>query len=136
MSPWGSIPTTVSTLILRHQKQQARTRHLFLEEYSETKVFEITTTPFFQRFVRPRIFKEEPDEPHTREVMENELPPVLDYLSGELGNDDFLIDNQFCIADIAVCSPFVNMQIGSEHVDATLAEVQRVFGASALAARI
>ena len=27
-------------------------------------------------------------------------------------------DNQFCIADIAVCSPFVNMRIGNEHVDA------------------
>ena len=94
-------------------------RALFLEEYADTKVFEITTAPFFQRFVRPRIFKEEPDEPHIREVMENELPPVLDYLSGELGDDDFLIDNQFCIADIAVCSPFVNMQtLGSEHVDA------------------
>ncbi len=93
-------------------------RALFLEEYADTKVFEITTTPFFQRFVRPRVFKEESDEPHVREVLENELPPVLDYLSGELGDDDYLVDNQFCIADIAVCAPFVNMGIGKEHVDA------------------
>ena len=42
---------------------------------------------------------------------------MLDYLSGELGDDDYLVDNQFCIADIAVCAPFVNMRIGNERVD-------------------
>ena len=49
--------------------------------------------------------------------MDNELPVVLDYLTAKLGDDDYLVGNAFSIADIATCSPFVNMRIGKEDVD-------------------
>ncbi len=90
---------------------------LFLEEYADTKVFEVAITAFFQRFVQPNIFQQEPDEARIKEVMDNELPVVLDYLTAKLGDDDYLVGNAFSIADIATCSPFVNMRIGKEDVD-------------------
>lgn len=93
-------------------------RTLWLEEYADTKVADVCTTPFFQRFIRPNIFQQEPDEERVKQVMAEDLPPVLDYVTAELGDDDYLVGNQFSLADIAVCSPFVNMRVGREDVDA------------------
>lgn len=94
-------------------------RALWLEEYADTKVAEVATTPFFQRFIQPNVFQQEPDNERVKEVMTNDLPPILDYLEGQLGDNQFLVNNQFSIADIAVVSPFVNMRVGQEDIDAS-----------------
>ena len=79
----------------------------------------------------------EPDEGVVSEALENEIPPVLDYLAAELGEDDYLVGNRFSVADIAVTTGFVNFRIGGESVDAsrwpTLATyVDRVFSRPAI----
>ena len=114
-----------------------RGRALFYEEYADTKVIGSLTTIFFQRFVRKNFFKEEPDEAIVQNVLENEIPPVLDYLAGELGDDDYLVGNTFSVADIAASTGFVNFRIGGAAVDAdrwpTIAAwVDRVFARPAI----
>ena len=112
-------------------------RALFLEEWSDTKLTESVTPIFFQRFVRKNFFQQEPDEGVIRESLENEIPGVLDYVAGELGDDDFLVGNQLSIADIAVTTAFVNFRIAGESVDASrwptiAAYVDRVFSRPAI----
>lgn len=97
---------------------QQRATALFLEEYSDTRLVEALTTVFFQRFVRPSFFQEEPDQEIVREAVEEKAPACFDYLQAVLGDDDYLVGNQFSIADIAVSSPFVNYKLGGEEVDA------------------
>jgi glutathione S-transferase len=114
-----------------------RGRALFYEEYGDTKVTPTLSTVFFQRFVRKNFFKEEPDEAVIAASLTEELPGVLDYLAGELGDNDYLVGNRFSIADIAVSTAFVNFRLGGESVDAArwptiAAYVDRVFSRPAI----
>jgi len=95
-----------------------RARALWYEEHADTRVVEATSTVFFERFVRPNFFNQEADEEAVKETLTVKLPIVLDYLTEELGDRDFLVGDQMTIADIATASPFVNMELGGEKIDA------------------
>jgi glutathione S-transferase len=95
----------------------ARGRCLWFEEYADTKVIPCVATVFFQRFVRKNILKQEPDEAVVDKAMNVELPEILTYLEGQLGDADFLVENQFSIADIASTSGFVNFTIAGGDFD-------------------
>jgi len=95
-----------------------RAAALFLEEYSDSKLVEGLTTVFFQRFVAPNFFKEEPDQAKIDEALNETLPPLFDYLEGRVGDREVLVGEHFSIADIAVTSPFVNHVMVGESVDA------------------
>lgn len=95
----------------------ARARACWFEEYADTKLAECLATIFFQRFVRPMFFKKDPDEALIADTMERKLPPALDYVTKELGDADFLVANQFSIADIATTSPFVNFRVAGAELD-------------------
>ena len=43
-------------------------------------------------------------------VVETSIHPMWDYLEGELGGNQFFVDNAFSIADIAVASVHVNLR--------------------------
>ncbi len=93
-------------------------RALWYEEYCDTTLVNALTTVFFQRFVRPNFFKEEPDEEIIQKSLTEEVPPILDYLEGEIGDRAFLVGSHFSIADIAATSSFVNFFHGKEKIDA------------------
>jgi glutathione S-transferase len=92
-------------------------RALWYEEYCDTKLVESTVPVFFQRFVRPNVLKQEPDEELAQEALTEKLPPVLDYLEGEIGDRDVLVGSHFSVADIAATSTFVNLALCGERVD-------------------
>jgi glutathione S-transferase len=93
-------------------------RVLWYEEYADTKLVNAATTVFFQRFVRPNFFKQDPDEELVKKSLEEELPPIFDHLEGEIGDRDVIVGTHFTVADIALCSPIVNMKHGKETIDA------------------
>ncbi len=110
-----------------------RARALWFEEYADTKVAETLAFVFFQRVVRPSVFKQEPDVEAIERVLQKSLPEVLDYLTGRLGNDEYMVGGRFSLADIALTSPFVNFAIAGEKVDAgrwpeIAAYVERIHG--------
>jgi glutathione S-transferase len=96
-----------------------RARALWYEEHADTRVVDACATVFFQRFVRPTFFKQDPDEALIEKALTEKLPVVLDYLTEELGDRDFLVGDEMTIADIATASPFVNMELGGETPDAS-----------------
>lgn len=93
-------------------------RALWLEEYCDTKLVETLSTAFFQRFVRPNFFQQEPDEALVAKVLEENAPGVFDYLEGELGDREWMVGKRFSIADVAASSPFVNFRHAGEGLDA------------------
>jgi glutathione S-transferase len=110
-----------------------RGRALWFEEYGDTKVTTNLATVFFQRFVGPRFLNLETDEAAIRDAIDEQLPPVFDYLSEQLGDSDYLVGGMFSIADIAITTGFVNFRIGGEEIDAgrwpaLAAYVERVHG--------
>jgi glutathione S-transferase len=94
-------------------------RAIWYEEYADTKLTEVLAVAFFERLIKKMFMKMEPDEEKIAKVLAEDLPPVLDYLEGEIADREYLVGNQFGVADIAVASPFVNFAHAGESVDAS-----------------
>ncbi len=93
-------------------------RALWYEEYADTRLVETLTAVFFQRVVQAKIMRQPPDEDRIRSVIEDEVPPVFDYLESEVAGGDWIVGGGFGIADLSVASPFVNYAHAGESVDA------------------
>ena len=93
-------------------------RALWFEEYGDTKLVEVCTAPFFERIIKKGFLKQEPDEAKVQQVLTQSAPPVFDYLEGQLGDADYLVGGHFTVADISIASPFRNLRLAGEDLDA------------------
>ena len=81
-------------------------------------VAEMAAGIFFQRFMRPFAFKQEPDEELVAKITDKKLPPMLDYLEGQVPDDGFVFGD-FTMADLSIVSPFFNASYAGYEVDAS-----------------
>ncbi len=94
-------------------------RALWFEEYGDGGLAPIIGPKiFFAKIVAPRFFKREPNLAEIQKVVDEELPPMFDYLEGEIGNNEYLVGNRFSVADIGVATQFVNFMLAGYSVDA------------------
>jgi glutathione S-transferase len=94
-----------------------RARALWFEEYADTLVSVAVAGVFFERFVKPAVFKQETNEAVVEAALTGAIPKILDYLTGCLGDDEYMVGGAFSLADIAITSSFVNFGIAGERVD-------------------
>lgn len=92
-------------------------RALWLEEYADTKVVEVITPVFSQRFIQRVLFKQESDEAIVAQQLSLMIPPVFDYLEGELPGEGWVVGAAFSVADIALGSTLVHLRHSGEVVD-------------------
>jgi glutathione S-transferase len=96
----------------------AYARALWFEEYADTALVSVIGPKvFFQRVLNPLFFNKPTDEAVVREAVDKELPPLFDYLEGEIKGGDGIVDGTFSVADIALGSMIVNLQHGRESID-------------------
>jgi glutathione S-transferase len=81
-----------------------------------TKVTELTGGIFFQRFMRVNVLQQSSDEVLVGKIINEQLPPILDYLETQAPQAGFLFGD-FGLADISLVSPFVNAGYGGYFVD-------------------
>ncbi len=94
-------------------------RALWFEEYGDGGLAPIIGPKiFFPKIIGPRIFQRQPDLAAVQKTVDEELPPMLDYLEGEIGGKEWLVGNRFSIADIGVATQFVNLMLAGYGVDA------------------
>lgn len=94
-------------------------RALWFEKYSEEELIPAIGKVFFNRVVA-KMMGGTPDEDVIREALTEQQPKVFAYLNEQLGDREFLVGDQFSIADIATFSPYVNQKMAGEDVDASL----------------
>lgn len=93
-------------------------RALWFEEYGDGGLAPIMGGKvFFPKVIAPRFFKQEPNLAEIQKVVDTELPPMFDYLEGEIGDKEFLVGNKFSIADIGIATQFVNFMFAGYSVD-------------------
>ena len=91
---------------------------LFLEEYADTRLFEVLVPVLFERVVKRFVFQQEPDEARVAHQLDQELPPVLDYLEGQLTEGRGTALARFSIADAAVGAQLGSLTLSGVEIDA------------------
>lgn len=87
-------------------KNRARVR--WFEEYADGHLGKnVTFSLFFQKVVRPRVLKEEPDQAIIDDTIKVHIPNALDYLESELAGTDFLC-GEISVADITIAAMMKN----------------------------
>ena len=88
------------------------------EDLCSGRVAELAAGIFFQRFMRPFAFKQDPDEELVARIIDKDLPPLLDYLETQVPADGFVFGD-FMMADLSMVSPFINASYAGYEVDAS-----------------
>jgi glutathione S-transferase len=94
-----------------------KARARWYEEFGGGRVTELAAGIFFQRFMRPMVMKQEPDEALVEKIINDQLPPILDYLESQVPEEGFLFGD-FQVADISLMAPFVNAGYAGYTIDA------------------
>jgi glutathione S-transferase len=89
---------------------QLRGRAIWFDEFADTLLMGCGAKMFFNRIVAPRFLGREGDLAAADAAEKEELPPILDYLESVIPDSGFLVGDRLTLADIAVASPFVNLQ--------------------------
>lgn len=101
----------------RDDYEYART--LWFEKFADYEISMNCTFAVFRNRVVMKLIGRECDEGKVQHALTEKLPPLLDYLEGELGNREYFVGDRLTVADIAMASQFVNLQHGGESVDAS-----------------
>jgi glutathione S-transferase len=102
-------------LISADAYQAART--VWYEEYGDSTLVQAVVPYFQQRVLFPVFMKKAGDESLVAKAAAEAIPPVFEYLDGQIGENEYLVGNRFSLADISVASPFVNYQHGGGTID-------------------
>jgi glutathione S-transferase len=92
---------------------KSRARTIWYEEFADTILIACMGKIFFNRIVAPRFLGREGDLAAADKAEKEELPPLIDYLESVVPQSGFLVDDRLTLADLAVASPFVNLEHGS-----------------------
>ena len=87
-----------------------RAATLWLEEHSDGGLVPCVGPAVFRRIVLAQLAGEEPDIERANACLRDDAPKLLDYYEKELTGNEFFIADRLTLADIAVASPFVNLQ--------------------------
>ena len=94
-------------------------RALWFEEYGDGGLAPIIGTKiFFQKIAGPAFFKQPTDEAIVNKAINEELPPLFDYLEGQIGTSDWLVGSSFSVADIGVATQFAQASFAGVSPDA------------------
>jgi glutathione S-transferase len=117
-----------------------RARARWLEEYADTRLGDLFVWGlFYQKFVRPIVWREKTDEARVAQTLEEGLPRELDYLEAQLPADGFLFADGIGLADIALATFFrngayVGFAVDAERWPRTAAFVERALAQPCFAA--
>jgi len=118
-------------LLPRGAAERARAR--WLEEFADTRMGEVFIWRLFNQVaIKPFVWGEPTDPQVIERTLREDVPPVLDYLEGQVPADGFLFGD-VSIADIAIATFFRNaafarFRIDPTHWPRTAGFVERVLG--------
>lgn len=96
----------------------ARAQCEWLEKYADYELAPYTTATIFRHTLILPLIKLSTNHTLITQAKEQHLPPLFHYLSEQLGDNDWFVENTFSLADIAIACQLINM----EHAKHTLDE--------------
>lgn len=98
----------------------AYAKALWLEKYSDTEMSDVIHQKIFiERVIKPNVLSMPTDENVTQEAIKIELPKIFNYLETQLiAGKKYLVGNSLTIADIAITTHFVSLQLAKVELNA------------------
>jgi glutathione S-transferase len=98
----------------------ARARARWLEEYADTRLGDIFVWKLFHQVaIGPAVWGEPTDRAALEKTLAEDVPPILDFLEGELPAAGFLFgEDRVSLADIAIAAVFRNAAFARFRPDA------------------
>lgn len=120
------------------QDAEDRGRAIWYDEFADTILTAAGGPIFWNRVVAP-LMGQEPDLAAAETAERETLPPILDHLEAALGEREWLVGDGLTLADLAVASPFKNLEYGQAQIDwdaypKTRGYIDRVLGRESFAA--
>lgn len=95
-----------------------RGKTIWYEEFADTVACAAAGTIFFNRILAPRFFGRDGDLEAAAACERDDLPPMLDYLETVAPDDGgFLVGEGLTLADLAIASPFANLEHAGVRLD-------------------
>jgi glutathione S-transferase len=102
------------------QDPQLFARALWLEKYGDTVFSAMTHVVIIESLIKPEVLKEETDAVAVQKSIEQDLPPILDYLENQLKAPQagyFLVGDQLTVADIGVSTHLISLKLLNIEID-------------------
>jgi len=96
---------------------QLEAQACWLEEFADSKLIEACAGLFRQKFLNPAMFNTPTDEAVVTDILENQMPGLLDYLESQTPESGVLVGDAISIADFAVVTCFLQASYGDFEVD-------------------
>lgn len=96
---------------------KARARAIWFDEFADTILANAAGAIFFNKIVAPKFMNREGDQAAI-EAGKVQLPNLFAYLERTIPSSGFLVEDRITLADIAVASPFQNLNLTGDGVDA------------------
>ena len=113
------LTANIAALVCIQQVHEDYGRALWFEKYAEEELIPAIVKVFFNRVVT-KMIGSTPDEDAIKEGLAVDQPKVFAYINEQIGDKEFLVGDQFSIADISTFSPYINQKMAGEDVDASL----------------
>ncbi|MEQ8745400.1 glutathione S-transferase family protein [Pyruvatibacter sp.] len=85
-------------------------RACWLEEYADTEMANAIGMGVFRPVALAALMGKEQDKAKAAETMNERMPAMFDYLTTQIGDNEYFAGGAFSIADIAVATQFVNLK--------------------------
>ncbi|GJE58981.1 glutathione S-transferase family protein [Methylobacterium trifolii] len=95
---------------------EAAGRAVWFDKFGDTELFAKLVVPFVERVLKPTMRKVPGDAAAVAKALGEDLPPLFDYLEGEIAGP-YLAGDAFGIADISVATGFYNFRLAECSVD-------------------
>ena len=93
-------------------------RALWFEEYADTMLAARIGFGLLRTLISAPAAGKPPDLEAARKTYHETLPPLFDYLEGEIGKRTYLVGERFSIADIATCAQLSGLHLTRVPLDA------------------
>ena len=93
-------------------------RAVWIEEFADSELAARVGMGLFRPMVMVRLAGKDPDVERARKTLAEDLPPLFDYLDGQIAGREVFAGDAVSIADISVATQFVNFQLAGARLDA------------------
>jgi glutathione S-transferase len=97
---------------------RARATTIWFDEFADTIMTPVMGAMFFNRVVAPKFLGKAGDLAAADKAEVDDLPTLLAYLERAIPDSGFLVGGALTLADLAVASPFVNLEHTGYRLDA------------------